>query len=45
MMDQPVQQRSGQTLAAQHLGPFGKGKITGHERGTALIELTKNFKQ
>jgi hypothetical protein len=30
MMGQPVQQRSGQTFAAQHLGPFLKGKITGH---------------
>ena len=42
---EPVQQRAGQPLRAQHLGPLGEGQVTGHQRGGPFVALAEHFKE
>src|ERR1700746_2005995 len=39
MMCQPVEQRAGQALGAEGLGPLVEGQIAGNQRGAAFIAL------
>ena len=45
MMGETVQQRSGQALRAEHLGPFVEVKIRGDENRGALVSLRHEFEQ
>ncbi len=45
MMGEPIKQRSGQALRAEHLRPLVKWQIAGHQYGASLIALAEDFEQ
>ena len=45
MMGETVEQRPGQALRAERLGPFVEGKIRGDEDRRALVALRHEFEQ
>ena len=44
-MRQPIQQRAGQPLAAQHLGLLGKGQVGRHQQAGALIRPAHHLEE
>ena len=45
VMGEPIQQRAGQPLRSESLGPFVERQITGHQRGAAFIAPAEDLKQ
>ncbi len=45
VMGEPVEQRAGEPLAAEHAGPFVEGKIAGDDGAAALIALAEDLEQ
>ena len=44
-MGQPVEERAGETLGPERLGPFVEGQIAGDQRGAAFVTLRDQFEQ
>src|SRR5713226_775626 len=42
---QPVEQRAGQPLGAEHAGPFVEGQVGGDDGGAALVSLAEELEQ
>ena len=45
MVGQPVEQRSGAALGAEHLGPFVERQVAGDQRGASFVALGDKFEQ
>src|SRR6202795_3542089 len=45
VVGQPVQQRAGEPLGAEHAGPFVERQIAGDDGGAALIPLAEDLEQ
>src|SRR6267378_7636363 len=45
MVGQPVEQRAGQPLGAEHAGPLVERQIAGDEGGAALVSLAEDLEQ
>ena len=41
VVGQAVEQRAGEPLGAEHLGPFVEGQVRGHQGGAALVTLAE----
>ncbi len=44
-MGQPVEERAGETLGPEGLGPFVEGQIAGDQGGAALVTLRDQLEQ
>jgi hypothetical protein len=45
VVGQPVEQRAGQTLGAEDLGPFVEGQVAGDQGGAAFVALRDQLEQ
>ena len=45
MMDEAIEQRSGELLVAEHLNPFAKGQIGGNDRCPPLVSLREQIEE
>ena len=45
VVGEPVEQRTGQPLAAQHLGPVLERQVGGDDRGATLVSLGEHLEQ
>ena len=45
MVGEPVQQRAGEPLRAEDLGPFVEGQIGGHHDGAPLVALAEDLEE
>ena len=45
MVGEPVQQRAGEALRAEDLGPFVEGQIGGHHDGAPLVALAEDLEE
>ncbi len=45
VMGEPVQQRPGQPLRAEDLGPFVEGQVGGHQDGAPLVALAEDLEE
>ena len=45
MVGQAVQQRAGEALRAEHLGPFVEGQVGGRQDRSPLVALAEHFEE
>ena len=45
MVGETVEQRPGQALGAEHLGPLVEGQIAGHQGGATLVALAEDLEE
>ena len=45
MVGEPVEERAGEALAAQHLGPVFERQVGGDDRGATLVSLGEHLEQ
>ena len=45
VVGEAVQQRAGQSLRSEHLGPLVEGQVGGHQDGAALVALAEDLEE
>ena len=45
VVPESIEQRTGQTLRSEHIGPLIEGQIGGHQRGAILVTPAEDFEQ
>ena len=45
VVGEPVQQRSGQPLRVEHVGPFVEGQVGGHQDGSPIAALAEDLEE